>query len=142
MPERASWQRERDEEEAAWEAQLRRMAKYQTREIEPAAAPAPAPPVRTAMDVVSGRKRHDFLLLPRRLPIVTGSESEDLACGKCGTVIAARTSRETARRRHPEGDRLVVRCTCKALNLLCGKAGIRSSYIARRDPPATRAASL
>jgi hypothetical protein len=39
-------------------------------------------------------------------------------CGKCGDVIGSRISPATARREHPEGERLVVRCTCGALNLL------------------------
>lgn len=135
MPERLAGRRERDAEEARWEAQLRRMATCRPREVERIASP-PAP-VRTALDVVGGMLRHDALLLPRTLPIATGSEAEDLLCGRCGTVIAARLSREAARGRHPEGRRLVVRCTCKALNLLSGSAGRRTSY---RVPPASRRA--
>ena len=135
LPERTARRRERDAEEARWEAQLGRMAARRPREVERIVSlPAPA---RTALDLVSRVLRHDALLLPRTLPFATGSDGEDLVCGRCGAVIAARLDREAARGRHPEGRRLLVRCTCRALNLLSGEAGLRSSY---RDPPATGSA--
>jgi hypothetical protein len=130
MPERVAWRRERDAEEARWEAQLGRMATRRPKEVERIVSP-PAP-VRTALYVVGGMLRHDSLLLPRILPIATGSDAEDLVCGKCGAVIAARLSRAAARCRHPEGRRLVVRCTCKALNLLSGRTGKREPRARRR----------
>ncbi len=136
----ARLRRERAADEARWEAQLRTMARDRPRERAPAAVGMP-PPVTKLLDLVNGRSRHDTLLIPRTLPVITGSEPENLACGKCGTVIAARISPQSARRQHPEGDRLVVRCTCRALNLLCGMAGIRSSYVARRNPPVLQTAS-
>jgi hypothetical protein len=114
-------------EEARWEAQIRTMARHEPRESAPAVIALP-PPVRVILPVVNGMKRHDALLIPRTLPAMTGSGGEDLACGKCGSVIASRTDREAARRRHPEGDRLIVRCTCRALNLLSPIPGIRSGY--------------
>ena len=117
--------RERAAQEAQWEAQLRKMASHKAPESRIFSLPTP---VRTLLDVLSGRKRHDTILLPRTLPVITGSETEDLACGKCGNVIAARVSRDSVRGRHPEGDRLVVRCTCRALNLLSSTPGIRSGY--------------
>jgi hypothetical protein len=113
---RAARQRERDEEEAGWEAQLRRMAgdaKYS----EPAIGRLVAP-VRMALEIVGGVTRQDSLLLPRTLPVFTGDEHENLVCGKCSEVIGFRTSVPSCRRLHPEGDRVIVRCTCGALNLL------------------------
>jgi hypothetical protein len=113
---RAAGQRERDEEEAGWEAQLRRMAgrvKYSEPAIERVVAP-----VRMALEIVGGVTRRDSLLLPRTLPVFTGDEDEDLVCGKCSKVIGSRTSAPSCRCLHPEGDRVIVRCTCGALNLL------------------------
>lgn len=124
LPGPTARQREREADEARWEAQIRRLAALGTREAGPVAARLPALST-TALDLAAGMTRHDTLLLPRTLPLITGSEAEDLACGRCGAVIASRTSRQTARSRHPGGRRLVVRCTCRALNLLWGRAGRR-----------------
>ncbi|MEA3028875.1 MAG: hypothetical protein QOG13_200 [Sphingomonadales bacterium] len=113
---RAARQRERDEEEAGWEAQLRRMAgraKYSEPVIERVVSP-----IRMALEIVGGVTRRDSLLLPRTLPVFTGDEHEDLVCGKCWEIIGFRTSAPSCRRLHPEGDRVIVRCTCGALNVL------------------------
>ena len=126
--------RERAAEEARWEAQLRKIARTQPEERRAAPIAGPAP-VTTLMALVSDIGRHDTVLLPRALPIAAGSEPEDLACGKCGKVIAARSSRQSLRRDHPAGDRLVVRCTCRALNLLCGIRGERTGYRRRAAHP-------
>jgi hypothetical protein len=50
------------------------------------------------LDVVDGVTRYDSLLMPRTLPVATGDEAEDLACGKCGETIALRAGRDTVRR--------------------------------------------
>jgi hypothetical protein len=121
MAARSARQRECDADEAGWELQIRRMAKHGTRQIEPPVT-VPAAATTQIMEVVSKIGRHDVLLLPRTLPIGTGDDPEDLACGRCSTIVAAGLSRTAARNRHPEGKRVVVRCTCKALNLLCGVA--------------------
>lgn len=125
MPERTARQREREADEARWEAQIRRMAAPRTREAKPVVAVCLPAPSTTALELASGLKRHDNLLLPKALPVIAGGDAEDLACGRCGAILASRTSRQTARSRHPAGRRLVVRCTCRALNLLWGKAGRR-----------------
>jgi hypothetical protein len=114
--ERGARERECDEEEAGWEAQLRRMAeraKYSERVLEQVVAPA-----RIVLEIVGGVTRQDSLLLPRTLPVLTGDEHENLVCGKCSEVIGFRTSAASCRRLHPEGDRVIVRCPCGALNLL------------------------
>ncbi len=124
---RTARQREADAEDARWEMQIRKMTRHSVRAADPAVAPRPAP-VRTALHIVSKVRRHDMLLIPRVLPIAAGGEPQDLVCGKCAKVIASGTSPASVRRLHPEGDTLIVRCPCGALNLLCGIAGVRSGY--------------
>lgn len=124
-------------EEARWEAQIRMMAqmKRQERPAPPATAPAP---VQTTLDVVDGMTRYDNLVIARALPLAVGSDAEDLTCGKCGGVIAARASRETVRNRYPQGDRLLIRCSCRAINVLCGEAGRRNRQYFRQKKPLAR----
>lgn len=115
--ERAAWRRRCDADEARWEAQIRRMAGQAAEESRPPVSSSPAP-IRTALELAGAVTRRDALIMPRTLPTFSGDENEDLVCGKCGDVIGIRISPVTARREHPEGERLVVRCTCGALNLL------------------------
>lgn len=115
--ERAAWRRRCDADEARWEAQIRNMAGLAAEESRPLAGNGPAA-TRTALEVAGGVTRRDALIMPRTLPTFTGNENEDLVCGKCGDVIGFRISPFTARREHPEGERLVVRCTCGVLNVL------------------------
>jgi hypothetical protein len=114
---RAAWRRRCDADEARWEAQIRKMAGHKAAESPPPVSSGPAP-IRTALIVAGGVTRRDALILPRTLPTFSGDENEDLVCGKCGDVIGLGISPVTARREHPEGERLMVRCTCGALNLL------------------------
>jgi hypothetical protein len=115
--ERAAWRRRSDADEARWEAQIRKMAGHAAEEPGPPVSRGPVP-IRTALEVAGGVTRRDALIMPRSLPTFSGHENEDLVCGKCGDVIGLRISPVTARREHPEGERLVVRCTCGALNVL------------------------
>jgi hypothetical protein len=115
--ESAAWRRRCDADEARWETQIRKMAGHAAEETRRPVRSVRAP-VRTSLEVANGVTRRDALMIPRTLPTFTGDENEDLVCGKCGDVIGFRISPRTARREHPEGDRLVVRCTCGALNLL------------------------
>lgn len=126
-------------EEARWEAQLRMLArmKRQERPSPPVTAPAP---VLTTLDVVDGMTRYDNLVIARALPLAVGSDAEDLACGKCGGVIASRANRETVRSRYPQGDRLLIRCSCRAINVLCGEAGRRNRLYFRQGRPLARRA--
>ena len=101
--------RERAADEARWEAKLRAMAEMKPQEPAPAAAK-----VTIQLEVVDGMTRYDNLIIPRALPVTMGCEDEDLACGRCGDVIASRASRDTVRRNYPQGDRVVIRCTCRA----------------------------
>lgn len=127
LPAPGARQREREAEEAGWEARLRRLPKHGTRHAD-AVAPRGNAPRRTLLEPAGRPGRHDMLLLPRAVPIATGAEPEDLVCGSCAAIVAAWTSRASLRRLYPEGDRLILRCPCRTLNLLSGLAGPRSSY--------------
>lgn len=120
--ERAVWRRQEAEDEARWEAQIRRLREQQAQKprpptLEPARASV-ATLVSTRLEISGRVRRRDTLLIARTLPLLSGSDDEDLLCGKCSVVICARTSRQFARRQHPEAVRLLARCTCGALNLL------------------------
>ena len=108
-------QREWDDDQAAWEARLRslagRVASEQT-------APAEPPPAPNILEPAGRVSRLDALLLPRSLPALVGAERGDLACGGCLEIVGRSITARTARRKHPEGDRLVLRCTCGTVNLV------------------------
>lgn len=110
-------QREWDEDEARWEGRLRQLAARQAPSHDPT-EPASRPPRRTSLRLVFNVTRRDWLMLPRSMPSFSGSEPEDSVCGKCRGLIGSGISSHTIRSRHPEGDRLVIRCVCGALNLL------------------------
>ena len=114
---RAARQLECRADEARWEAQLRKLAGRQPIADRPVAAPRFAL-VRTALELATRVSRRDALIIPRTLPAFSGNGIEDLVCGQCSDVIGMGVTLRVARREHPEGDRLVVRCTCGALNLL------------------------
>jgi hypothetical protein len=114
---RSSRQRDWEEDQDRWEAQLRRLA--QVKQAEERRLPAGQRPVaRTPLELATAFTRHDSLFLCRSSPEFSGSEREDLVCGKCGDTIGSHITPETIRSRHPEGDRLLIRCMCRALNLL------------------------
>jgi hypothetical protein len=122
-------------EEAHWEKMLKVGASLTPDKV--AVRPASAS-VRTSLDVVDGMTRFDNLVIPRALPVAVGSDDEDLVCGGCGRTIASHSSREAMRRDHPQGDRLVIRCTCRALNVICGEAGRRNRHYFRQRLPLRR----
>ena len=66
------------------------------------------------LEIVAKASARDAVLLAKTMPAFSGSETEDLICGRCGQTIAAGVSARTLRRSHPEGNRLIVRCACKA----------------------------
>ena len=120
--ERSARQREWDREQAAWEARLRMLAGRLAEEEEPVRR-VPLEP--TVLERAGRVTRLDVLLLPRSLQAVVGAEQGDLACAGCSGVIGQSITARTARRDHPEGDRLVVRCTCGELNLVWRDRGAR-----------------
>lgn len=129
--------REDAAEEARWEMKLRATAKRELEEPAPHIATCAAP-VTTRLEVIDGMNRYDNLVIPRALPVTVGCDGEDLACGKCGDVIASRASRDTVRRNYPQGERVVIRCTCRALNVICGDAGRRNRLYFRQRLPLSR----
>lgn len=122
-------------EEAQWEAKLRQLARREVKHLAPVSRPAITR--RSSLKLVTAITRHDALLMPRSWPLLTGSEAEDLACGRCANVIGSGTTAAAARSRFPEGERVIVRCGCGALNLLCHAPGGRSEpHRARAIVPA------
>lgn len=139
--ERALWRRQDAEDQVRWEAQLRQMSKRAMRCSGPIVV-SPSVIARRVLEVVGGMAHHDALLISRSLPLFSGSEPEDLACGNCAGTIGSRIGLQSARRRHPEGVRLLVRCTCGALNLLFQPLGWRSPKArGKRSAAATSAPS-
>ena len=104
-----------EDDQLRWEEQIRALT---TQRVAKTAPPVhtPCPPTRLAL--ISRVTRRDLLLVPRALPAMTGTRPANLLCGKCSELIVAGLSCRTARREHPEGSRLVVRCTCGGLNLI------------------------
>ncbi len=111
-------------EEAQWEAKLRQLARREVKHGAPVSRPAITR--RSSLKLVTAITRHDALLMPRSWPLLTGSEAEDLACGQCANVIGAGITTASARSHFPEGERVIVRCSCGAFNLLCHAPGGRS----------------
>jgi hypothetical protein len=119
---RSARQREWDNDQAAWEARLRKIAGRVSDEEKPVRPISLAP---TILEPAGRVTRLDALLLPRTLPAFVGTERTDLACVACSGVIGQAITARSARREHPEGDRLVVRCTCGAFNLLARNRDVR-----------------
>ncbi len=115
LSEPSARQREWDDDQAAWEARLRALAGRAAAEQ---IAPPELPPAPTMLEPAGRVRRTDALILPRSLPAFVGTERGDLACARCSAIIGRSITPRTARRKHPEGDRLVVRCTCGDFNLV------------------------
>ena len=109
-----------DEEEIRWEERIRALSKQKVVRLVPPVRPQCSP---TRLSLTSRVTRRDHLLIPRALPALSGTESENLVCGRCSEVIGSGLTRRTARREHPDGSRLVIRCTCGALNLVSSEHG-------------------
>jgi hypothetical protein len=111
-----------EQDEDGWETRLRQLAVPVSAQGKPIRR-AQRPLRKTVLQLAGKLTRRDALLLPRSLPGFTGTEREDLTCGKCSDLIGSRITAPTIRRRHPEGERLVIRCVCGALNLLVRDRG-------------------
>ena len=108
------------EDELRWEKQIRALTEQRVGRIVPTIHQPCAP---TRLALTSRVTRRDHLLLPRALPALTGTGPANLVCGKCSEVIGSGLTCLAARREHPEGSRLVIRCTCGALNLVSSEQG-------------------
>ena len=102
-------------QQARWEAKLRLAAGKQAPD-RPRAPPRARRPV--ALTLAEKFSVRDALLIARSGDSFAGSEEEDLACGGCGAVICSGISKRSLRRTHPEGEQLIVRCPCRALNVV------------------------
>ena len=61
----------------------------------------------------------DRLMVARRLPLFSSAlGTDDLACGRCGAVIASGVDAETLYGNLQGASRLIVDCVCGAHNLL------------------------
>lgn len=69
----------------------------------------------TIQEVRPGTDAH---IRANKLPVMTGSDEGDLNCGGCGQAIAKGVSPATFHQQIQSDQRLVVECTCGALNLV------------------------
>ena len=69
----------------------------------------------TISEVHRGADAH---IRANKLPVMTGSDEGDLNCGKCGKAIAEKTSPASFLQKIQTEQRLVVECTCGALNVV------------------------
>ena len=69
----------------------------------------------TVSEIRPGADAH---IRANRLPVMTGSDEGDLNCGKCGQAIATGTTPAAFHNKIQTDQRLVVECTCGALNLV------------------------
>lgn len=69
------------------------------------------------IDEVSAER--DRVMVARRLPLFSSAlGTDDLACGRCGGIIASGVDAETLYSNLQGASRLIVDCTCGAHNLL------------------------
>lgn len=69
----------------------------------------------TITEVQEGSDAH---IRAHKLPIITGQHEGDLNCGHCGQAIAKGTTPAEFHAKVQTDQRLVVECTCGALNLV------------------------
>ena len=69
----------------------------------------------TIAEVEPGADAH---VRAHKLPIMTGAHEGDLNCGNCGQAIAKGTTPAEFHSKIQTDQRLVVECTCGALNLV------------------------
>lgn len=60
----------------------------------------------------------DAHIRANRLPVMAGDDEGDLNCGKCGQAIATGTTPASFHKKIQTEQRLVVECTCGALNVV------------------------
>lgn len=68
--------------------------------------------------VTEAHPAEDAHIRANRLPLMENSDEGDLNCGKCGATLAAKTSPATFRQKIQTEQRLIVECTCGALNVV------------------------
>ena len=60
----------------------------------------------------------DRVFVARQLPLFSGNGDENLACGKCGELVARNVAVSTLYSNLNGHERVIVTCTCGAHNLL------------------------
>ncbi len=68
----------------------------------------------------------DAIMVAEKLPALTGNGNEDILCGSCNQVLAEKLTPQAIRRMAPTENRLVLRCTCGANNLVADEASTGS----------------
>ena len=70
----------------------------------------------------------DSILNFTSLPGMKGEDDESLACGRCKTVLCRNVSTRTVYSKFGAPNRLLIRCTCGATNLLPSQRGVPEGY--------------
>lgn len=74
----------------------------------------------TISEVKAGSDAH---IRANKIPIMQGSDRGDLNCGGCGQAIAKGVTPATFRTQIQTDQRLIVECTCGALNVIPSSKG-------------------
>ena len=69
----------------------------------------------TVSEVTQGSDAH---VRANKLPIMQGSDEGDLNCGGCGQAIAKGVTPATFHQQIQTDQRLIIECTCGALNVV------------------------
>lgn len=72
----------------------------------------------TLQTIPEVRPGADAHIRANRLPVMTGEDEGDLNCGACGKAIAEGTTPAAFHNKIQTDQRLVVECTCGALNVV------------------------
>lgn len=70
------------------------------------------------LEVVKREEGADAVIVGNSLPALTGNGSDDLICGGCGSVVAAKLTTAAIARSFKTERRLILECTCGASNLI------------------------
>lgn len=77
----------------------------------------------TLETITEVREGADAHIKANRLPVMTGSHEGDLNCGACKEAIGKGVTPAEFHSRIQTDQRLVVECTCGALNVIPGANG-------------------
>jgi hypothetical protein len=80
--------------------------------------------INTTLGTVTAPLSDASILVPQKLPFMTGNDPEDLACGGCGTILCSGVVTLTAKARFAAPVQLLIKCpvpACGNLNVLPSK---------------------
>lgn len=69
-------------------------------------------------ETVADASERDGIILAESMPALTGNGPDDLLCGGCGEVLAAKLTPEAIASAFRTDKRLILRCVCGADNLV------------------------